>query len=252
MGAAVRYIGQIEKSPMESVMRVESYGESKVCETEITGIYDDLENQIIPGCRIPQQYLKTISGSDYFVKEVTLSREDGNVGVAHVKFVKCASPTEPYSVTFEVAMEAVTMNLISHPKIQEDEKALEEIQRLEAMMPEERIEKESEFTSEMAKKYIAANKAGITTYNKYLPIVRKTSLYLRLPGGLYNADGQCTGGTILVDGIGKFGSPMILVSGAQGDWLKSRDTFSLNSDGSATRNEEWTLSDDTKHKWIYE
>lgn len=205
-------------------------------------------------------------------------------------------PSKPYSWEWSIGIEEVSMKLISHPRYRDNIKAQNTIQRWEETDPQWRVRAKSSegtvaydycymarsqdesgasaegaerydpdddsspfvvvITDEVIKDYCSAVLAGIETYNKYLPVVTKTSNYLKVPGADYDEDGRCEGGVVTgFEGIGKFDTPDLTAEGYPGqgnNWFKSKDSYSINTDGSATRTESWTYTDDTRFSWIYE
>lgn len=259
-----------ESNSFETVAKDYSWSDQQTMDMTVVGDFDKLwAKNVKPGMAASGTGLVTIPNSQWCVRTVSLSREEMNVGTMKLNLVYCSKGlTQPYAQTIEMTMEEVQMALLTHPKIKDaGETELEEIrgwERYRAISANavkdgsyywEKDGVETQVKGEMAIKYCKAVSAGIETYNKYLPVVRRVSQYLRLPGVSYDASSNSvTGGSVDgADGIGEFDNPPIGVKGASGGkWFKSGDSYTMAADGSWTRTEQWTFTDDAEHSWIYE
>ena len=264
--------GKITEKPFETVPKDFSWSDHQNLSVTVVGDYDKMWGKNIhPGMSANSTGYVNLNGN-WYVRTVSISREECNVGILKMDLVYCSRGlTQPYSSTIEVDMVEVQKNLLTHPAIQSDDDALEQIRGWERYRnisakatqgTGNSIQffyttdgsDETKVDNSAAIAYCKAVSAGIETYNLYLPVVSRTSLYLRLPGVIYDGNSNMvTGGTIDGnDGIGDFNNPPINVSGAKsGKWFKSRDTYSQSADGSWTRTEQWTFTNDTTHEWIY-
>lgn len=266
--------------PFETIGRSEQWAESRVLQCSIVGKTDRLRDRVKPGD--PISVLSGWLGSgwhgNYYVRTVTLAEEEGEMSTLTVSLVLCKQgKKKPYNETWEVSMEEVQKKLISHPKIVEAG-VVDDLFKWEETPKRYRtsVDKNGkihywfatgemngdspvlkEIEDEWALAYIAAVTAGIETFNMYLPVITHVSSYLELPGVDYDSQShQVTGGTISEFSgkslIGNFDEPKLVVEGyTNGRWFKSKDTYSQNSDGTWTRTEQWTYTNDTKHAWIY-
>ena len=274
-GAYVRY-GALEgakPNPFETVQKSYSWSDHLTIDVKVVGDFQFLwDKQIKPG--MVASAVGVTLNNNWMVRTVSLEREEGEVGVMTANCVYCAKGVaNPYSETWEVTMEEVQKALITHPLFEGNDTALAQIrgwERYRQISAKATQTKEGDGTSyyyttdgsdenkvtdSVAIKYCAAVSCGIETYNRYLPVVSRTTCYLRLPGVTYDANSNSvTGGSVdCADGIGTFDTPSVNVSGVSGGkWFKSKDSYSQAADGSWTRNEQWTYTDDTQHSWIYE
>lgn len=110
-------------------------------------------------------------------------------------------------------------------------------------------------TDEWAIKYAKAKLIGIDSYSIYLPVVTRTSQYLALPGVNINRSNMSASGTANPSGIqnvGDFDTPPINVAGfLEGEYFKNGEKFTQNANGSWTRTEAWTYTNDLRADWIY-
>ncbi len=283
--------GQVTKIPFETNVRNETFGEAHVIEVEVFGKWDDLVDQIVPGRQMPANYLSSSMPPSMYVKSVQLSRDDGETCLARVQLVQCPDGAKkPYGETWEVSMEAVSHRLLRHPlfapygtvqdwimkwedtparlktyayKDGEEAKTgfqFEDTDGDSSYDPDGVVRltrpKMSSDAGRVFAAYCEASLSGIDGYNEYLPVVRHTSQYLRLPGADYDdRTGVCVGGKVSgLESVGTFDEPGLTLAGARfsdGMWFKSRDTFAVNADGTATRSEEWTFFRDKTKLWIY-
>lgn len=275
------YYGDIENSAFETVGRSDSWAENREAQFQIIGQYKKLEGLNIQPADSMSRLSEYIDvNSQYYVKTVTLTKEDGDVGVMNISAVKCPEGVEkPYNEVWESSMDEVQKKLINHPDVRAHCK-LDELWKWmdtparyrvtgsgdeakyyyttgEVMGDEPELK---EITGSWEKKYCAAVIAGIETFNLYLPVVSRTSYYLKLPGVTYNGEHVAKSGTIELtdeEKIGTFDKPDVEPSCTpkmgtkKGRWFKSMDKISENADGSCTRTEQWTYTNDTDHSWIY-
>lgn len=273
-GGYVRY-GKLEgvrPTPFETVQRSYGWSDHQTIDVRLVGDFDELwARQVKPGMTAIEAKLDLPSG--WCVRTVGLEREEAKVGVLSANCVYCPKGvSEPYAETWEVSMEEVQKALITHPLFKDKAEAQSQIrgwERYRTISASATQTKNGkvrfyyttdgddvkEVTDEDAQKYCNAVSSGIETYNRYLPVISRTTCYLRLPGVNYdaNSNGVSGGSVDCADKIGTFDTPSVKVSGVSGGkWFKSRDTYSMAADGSWTRNEQWTYTDDTTHSWIYE
>lgn len=285
--------GQVTKIPFETNVRNETFGEAHVIEVEVFGKWDDLVDQIVQGRQMPASYLSSSMPPSMYVKSVQLSRDDGETCLAKVQLVQCPDGAKkPYGETWEVSMEAVSHKLLRHPLFDPERRGavqdwimkwedtparlktysykdgeeaktgfqFEDVDGDSSYDPDGEVKltrpKMSSSDGRVFAAYCEAVLSGIDGYNEYLPVVRHTSQYLRLPGADYDdRTGACVGGKVSgLEAVGTFDEPDLTLAGARfsdGMWFKSRDTFAVNADGTATRSEEWTFFRDKTKLWIY-
>lgn len=293
MSAGDGFYGKITKIPFETDVRNETFGEAHVIEVEVFGKWEDLADQIVQGRAMPANYLSSSMPPSMYVRGVQLSRDEGNTCRAKVQLVQCPDGAgKPYGETWEVSMDAVSHRLLRHPLFDpsangsvqdwimkwEDTPSrlktyaykegsaaktgfqFEDVDGDSSYDPDGEVKLTRPDMSSSAGKvfaaYCEASLSGIDSYNEYLPVVRHTSQYLRLPGADYDdRTGVCVGGKVSgLDRIGTFDEPGLTLAGDRfkgGRWFKSRDTFAVNADGTATRSEEWTFFRDLTKLWIY-
>lgn len=108
-----------------------------------------------------------------------------------------------------------------------------------------------------ALKFIAAYEAGIETYNRYFPIVRKISYCKACPGlkKTEGEDGSVSGGKVTFSIAGKFSPPDIELTGYdRTGWFKGGDEWQQSESRLWTHTEEWTWTPEgsgSEHAWIY-
>lgn len=272
--------GQITVKPFETVPKDFAWSDHQTLTMTVVGDYQEMWNKKLhPGMGINETGYVT-GAANWFIRTVDIAREEANVGILKIGMVYCPEGlNKPYSSTIEVAMEEVQKALITHPLFKTDgededkDKALAEIRGWERYRnisagatkgygkdmkfyytEDDTTPKEVE--KETAKQYCRAVSSGIETYNIYLPVITRTSLYLRLPGEVtYKADSNIvSGGEIeCAEQIGRFCDPPIRVDGLkEGEYFKSKDSYSQAADGSWTRTEQWTYTNDLTHRWIYD
>ena len=263
-----------------TVKRSVTTTDSRRLTVEICGDYQDLASQkCFPGDNPPSASWG--SGEDvtgYRVESATLEREDGKRGILTINLVKAKGSDAEINVTYDIEMQEVQKKLRTHPKLAKAG-ALEQIWGFENLDPQLRVTKwdgdgkPTEFqymptdgTSPVvmdnigAIAYAKAVTAGIETYNVYLPVISKTSTFLRMPGVTFDEDThEITGGTLnkysKFSEIGYFTNPPINIEGYtnenDGLWFKSVDKYTQQANGSWTRTEQWVYTNDTDHDWIY-
>ena len=112
-------------------------------------------------------------------------------------------------------------------------------------------------SEDTAKKFIAAYEAGIESYNRYFPIVRKISYCKKCPGlNEKGGDGESVeGGSVAFSVAGTFSAPDISISGYEDSgWFKSGDEWQQSDSRIWTHTEEWTWTPEgsgSQHSWIY-
>lgn len=282
-GNGVKATGKITQIPYETVGRSEEWADNRIAATDIYGRWEDLLSlELKPGDPMSRLagYLDGWSGS-YYIRTASLTREEGNIGHYHISLVRCdKGKNKPFNVTWDVSMEEVQKKLITHPIFEDKPDVRNQIMMWEDTIKAERVKYDKDgkptyyyqtadmivqgqivpikVTSKEAIAYMDAVMAGIETYNLYLPIIVKTSQYLELPGVDYDADSHIAeGGTISEftkeDEIGRFSQDleMKIAGFTKGLWFKSGDKFTMQSDGTWTRTETWTYTNDTRHDWIY-
>ena len=272
----IRYYGRIDKAPHEVPGRSDEFAENKTAATTFIGKYDDVRSKMESlkngdPMSTFNAWADEPFNSKYYIRTMNLTHVDGDLGELHVTFVCCPrGKEEPYNRVWEVGMEEVQKKLISHPFIQE-KADMSVLFKWEETPARDRVDKNGDFwyaTGEMDGDlpqltkidgdaeiaYCKAVMAGIETFNLYLPVVSCTSYYVKVPGVLYDGDGIISGGSIHMDDeIGHFDEPDVKVRGfTKGKWFKSMDKYIENADGTCTRNEQWTYTNDTKHSWIYD
>lgn len=247
---------------------------------EICGAYRDLAAQrCFPGDNPPAAAWGTgedVSGC--LVESSSLEREDGNRGVLTLNLVKASGPDSEINETIDIEMQEVQKKLRTHPKLRNYPGAMEQIYGFENTDPNLRVVTwdsngqpetfryvdtygtEHMMDNAGAIAYAKAVTAGIETYNVYLPVISKTTTFLRLPGVSFDEDTHAiTGGTLnrysSLTEIGCFTDPPIKITGYQngedGRWFKSVDRYTQQANGSWTRQEQWVFTNDVSHAWIY-
>lgn len=266
---AAKVVGAITnwESGFNNGVEVRTYAEQNTLEIEATGALATLlSNQPRQGSLIdgsayghtPQE------GYKWGVKTSTVTSDGAGVGTLRLSLVQVVSKDSAYDISYEIDLSEVQMSLKKHPSL--DASAISVIQQWEATPEAVRVYGSGSSigfryyamdattavqgaltpveTSSAAWKYLYALASGIETYNVYLPVVTKTSHYLTLsPTG------------INVTSLGHFDAPPITVGSYSGDskyWFKSADKYTRANDGTATRTEQWTYTNDLTHSWIYE
>ena len=293
MATDAQFKGDIDKNPFELVGRTETWAEQRSMEVTVVGKKGSLNGVLKPGddAGVRTSWFGNDRPTQWFVKNLVLTSPDGVTEELRATLVKCPSgKKDPYNYTYDISMEEVQMPLMSHPDILKN-CDLDILAKWEDTPLYARIAKPKSGSggSEDVNKYdfyyfdfnsstgtgsyerkkitgsweIAYCKAvaqGITTYNKYLPVLTRMSYYLELPGANYDGNTHIiTGGTVReftgADQIGKFDSnPPLTINGytsANGVWFKNGDKFTSQPDGSWVRTETWVFTNDKNHTWIY-
>ena len=287
----IKLYGSINKGGHPIVSRSVQRAENCTMEVQILGKYNDLEDIVInkdigDDAGILSRNTEGDSFMGYKIKTLSVSREEGEIGILSASLVKASSLTKPFHVTYTVDMIEDQRPLLRHPYFSKDPESKEtrevltEIRLWMDTDPGVRIHVNSEgaydfkylvwdnglqksylksVSKDKAFKYCLAYVAGIEHYNVYLPVVTKVSLYLKEPpGGSQNKDTHELSGTVeFSNTIGKWDDDLdFTIKGyednANQGWFKSQDSYTQNSDGTWQRNEQWTFSDSKTHKWIYE
>lgn len=284
---ATNYIGEIAHGSAPTEVRTITKSDNTTLEVEIVGRYNVLENIIRSkgagddaGLLVNASKGDTFSG--YRIKTLACQREGGDVGVLRANLVYAQSTSQPYHITYNIDMQEVQKSLMSHPLFRRNAGSLQYIQRWNETAAGARViwgdDRDSdkfvyldesgsasspyapytEITDATAIKYCKAVIAGIETYNVYLPVVSKISLYLKEPPGLSQNDTthELSGTLRYSTNIGKwddgFGFQIqgYNTTSTQG-WYKSKDRYVQNADGTWQREEEWVFTNDKTHAWIY-
>lgn len=274
--------------PIPQAGRSRTIAENDTLNVITVGDYDGFRDRIGLDIR-PGSYFAIgdesigVPDGGFAIRTVTLRRDESygsgliakHVGVLELALVHVTGPYDPFEVTVDVDIREVGKGLITHPDIQGDGVALNQI-RLWNETPEGKrvsyvggmpifryYEPKSEdadgeesgtlkpVDNENAQKYLLALTAGIETYSVYLPVVTRIRRFVRLPGDggsgtitlPYNAD---LGGFVDASEV-----PECPAGFETGLWFKSADRYSRASDGVWTQTEEWTYTDDSTHDWIY-
>ena len=277
-------LGEMAKGAFETVGRTESWAEQRTASAVIVGKFKDLYGKVKPGDSMANHadWFKSKWNGAWYVKNFDLASPDGITGELRMALVQCPQgKTKPFNVTWNIAMEEVQMKLINHPMIQENAD-IPTLLKWEDTPPSLRVQRDKnkeltfyyvdmysaggtstltpvKITGDWEIAYCLAVTQGIETYNRYLPVITKTTTMLELAGANYSTDNhQITGGTISEftgqDVIGKFNEPDLKIAGYTGNkgvWFKSGDQITTQADGSAARVETWVFTNDSRHKWIY-
>lgn len=283
-------LGRIKRSAFETVGRTDSWSEQRVLATTIVGKVDDLRNRVKPGDSMVQLsgWLDGDWEGDMFVRTTDLTSTDGQTAELRLSMLKCPKgKTKPYNVTWDVSMEEVQMPLISHPDILANanmDNLIKWEDTRKGVRAQKRKGEESggleaydffyydfsnysltqndyvpvKITNKWEIAYCRAVMCGITTYNRYMPVIVKNSYYLEIEGADYDSNRIITGGTMSEftkrNVIGSFNEPELKIDGytsKEGVWFKNGDKYTSSADGTWTRTESWVFTNDVNHKWIY-
>lgn len=251
--------------------KVRTFAENNSAEIEVVGVFDSL-TQPRTGDQVPSGYAKFLpspGGSMLWgVQNSTLTNEAGGLGILRISCVAVSGLYAAFDETWDIDMQEVQRSLKQHPKVLDSAGALAQIKLWEATPEALRTYTTqaglafryyattddgepgdlTEVTNAEAIKYLMAVTAGIETYNAYLPVVTRTTRYLSIFTGTSSINIPYS------DKIGKFDTPSVRPSGYDGtkNWFKSADKYSRANNGTWTRTEQWTYTDDTTHSWIYE
>ena len=268
--------GELERNQFETVGRTETWAEQRTATCRIVGKTGDFSN-VRPHDSMAsyRNWFKGRYNGDWRIKNLEIVSPDGVTDELTMSLVKCSDLTKPYNVTWDVGMEEVQMKLINHPSVIANCNVGTLLLWHDTLPGRRVVQKDGELsfyydsadgqgtltkiTGKWDLAYCKAITQGIETYNRYLPVITKTSYYLRLPGASYNQDNVITRGTITdftgADAIGHYDEPELNVKGytsKNGLWFKSADRYTTQPDGSATRTESWVFTNDPSHKWIYD
>ena len=234
----------------------------------LLGVQPKVGNTVAPneelcGVKITANGLSDVT--TFGVKNSTISTDGGGVATLRVSLVGMQGLSGPYDETWDIDMQEVQMSLKRHPAVTASDVSV--IQLWEATPEAKRIttsddgatitfkyyaptgaeedqadmELKEVDSSSMAYNVLYAMMSGIETYNIYLPVVTRTTHWLKEPfSDEYSA-------------LGTFSDPDKIPRGyKKGQFFKSGDKVTVANDGSITRVEQWTYTNDMTHKWIYE
>ena len=228
--------GRIKQQGFETVGRRESWAEQRIATATVVGTIGKVWDKVRPGKSMGDfnSWFGGKYNSDYYVRTVEQSSDDGITGNVTITFVKCPNgKTEPYAISWEASMEEVQTPLINHPMLRKYG-IIDQLYKWEDTSPGRRVRKDKEgnlifyydeteysgtqitlnrkkITNEWNIAYCKAILGGIKTFNRYLPVITKTSTYLELKGIHYNDDHMPFRGNIEdfsgPDTIGHFNDP---------------------------------------------
>lgn len=259
-------------NPLKTITRK---SESTASETviEISGPYASVAALQPAYGAGPSEFTPCPAG--YTVVNSTITPDGRGGGVLSVRCVNYTNPTvesqiAPMKTIYNIEMVQTTYPLQQHPTLTESSVAVKTIAMWLNSSPAVQYSGETGFaytdangnsvsiaSDSLAYKFCAAYQAGITTFNRYFPVVVKVSTWKSLPGASMSGNSQ-TGGTIsqFSPEIGKWDDPDITLTGyPAGNWFKSGDRWNQNQDQTYTRNEQWVYTPDGAsgpHGWIYE
>lgn len=180
-----------------------------------------------------------------------------------------ATPAAPTEIFYDVTMAVEQTDLICHPAITASETSVAICLQWLNTPDDKKIDENGYYqyaesdgetftpvTDALANQFCQAWMHGIKTYNRYFPVVEKSSVYRR-PPGLAMSGAQVTGGTLKFSAdIGTWSPPDITLEGFdRTGFLKSGDNWRRNANTSWTRTEQWTWTPDgsnSAYGWIYE
>ena len=216
----------------------------------------------------------SVGGGNLYIRNYKIDRMDGEMGRITVECVEANNTQRPYHQTVDIDIAQVEKKLINHP-LMKNVVTQREIRLWEQTEPNLQFSEEGEpqsmynlttgealdapvkLDNPEAIKYAKAKLIGVESYSVYLPVVTRVSQYLELPGVNVDQSDMSVSGTANPQGIGKLGEfdndgVPIGVSGFSGGmWFKSGDKFQQNANGSWTRTETWTYTNDLRTTWIY-
>ena len=262
--AATKYGKSGWASGFSNGVKVRAYAESNTAEIEIVGEFNSI-TQPKTGQWLKAEYADYLppldSGLSWAVQNSTLTGEEAGMATLHVSCIGVNSLSGAYDISWDVDMREVQRSIKQHPKVLGDSTALSIIQLWEQTPEAIRYDgahfyyyavsggvQASTLTqvsdNSVAYDCLAAIISGIETYNVYLPVVTKTSRYIApMVSNRFPYDKK----------IGRYDHPTVCPAGYAGGhkWFKSGDKYSRANNGTWTRTEEWTYTDDTTHSWIY-
>lgn len=223
---------------------------------EVEGLYSDLEREV-PETYCPQGFT---------VETSSLASTGDGLGKLTVRCVKYDNGFSFSSVktTFRVDMQEVTYDLEDHPHVKSVRNtilmwlATAESKRVgvSSYMYEDKDGYMQTIGNQLAIKFCEAYMSGITTFNRYFPVIEKISTW-RNPPGMNMSGRSFTGGSpTFSNNVGKYDPPPLSLSGfAQSNyWFKSKDSWVQNADTTWTRTEQWTYTPESssgQNAWIY-
>lgn len=240
------------------------------------GKYDDLTGLALRvGASVPT-FLnpRSVGGGNLYIRNYKIDRMDGEMGRITVECVEAKSTNRPYHQTVDIDIAQVEKKLVNHP-LMKDAKTQRQIRMFDQTEANMQFSDEGEpqtmydlttgdpldapvlLTDANAIKYAKAKLIGVDSYSVYLPVVTRVSQYLELPGVNVDQSDMSVSGTANPQGIGKLGefdggNVPIKISGFSGGlWFKNGDKFQQNANGSWTRTETWTYTNDKRTEWIY-
>lgn len=251
--SAVRVLGSV--SPVETKRSIEK-GMKTATIVEVEGPYDLLE-RANPATYCPGGMVVESSGVS------STGDGMGKLTVRCIAYDGDGATFSPVRVTFRVDMQEVTYDLEDHPYLADVRDivmkwlATDEAERVDGTTYKYKDANGSliPVTHEKAVKFCAAYMAGIKTFNRYYPVIEKTSVW-KNPPGLNRSGISFSGGSpTFSDNVGKFDSPPIALNGfPASNFFKSKDSWSENADKTWNRTEQWTYTPDGSsgnHAWIY-
>jgi len=171
--------------------------------------------------------------------------------------------------TFRVTMESVQYDLNKHPHLAESREIIDSwLSTEESMRKDEngnhcyakvKLDGSIELVpiqDQKSLKFISAYvSGGISTFNRYFPVIEKISVWKNPPGLNRNGRSFTSGSPSFSANAGKFDAPPITLNGfASTNWFKSGDGWQENADKTWTRTEQWTYTPEGSsgnHAWIY-
>jgi len=212
---------------------------------------------------------------DGFTVDDSVVTPDGRGGATlSVHCVNYGSPAgqtfAPQKSVFNIEMVETVYDLQQHPTLTADAATVKTIALWLNSTPEVQYsgstgysytdsagESQEIAADSLAYKFCAAYQAGIKTFTRYYPVIKKVSIWSSLPGVSISGNSM-TGGTVsqFSADIGKWDTPPLTLAGyAATNWFKSGDDYNQNQDQTYTRREQWTYSPDGStgpHGWIYQ
>jgi len=203
--------------------------------------------------------------ADYTYDSHTLASTGNGMGKLSVRGVKYESGSDfsPARTTFEVDMQEVTYDLVSHPHLSEvvgicnqwiSDGCITHDGNYYTVNAES--EEEEKIDDSTAIQFCSAYSAGIRNYVRYFPVISKVSVW-KNPPGLTRNGSSFTGGSLpFSDTLGTFDTPPITLSGfSANNFFKSADRWCQSENKTWTRTEQWTYTPEGStgsHAWIYQ
>lgn len=261
------------KDKFETTSRQFQHAENLTQTVTVVGKFDDLVNNAPALGDRASDYGENLF--NYYVQNVSIARSDSEMGEMTLTCVKVSSPSEPFAITVEVDLQQLNTKLINHPNLQKNDTRAQircwlltdEAQRMDkdgkpqssydfsTMSPTSSGFKK--LTDDDAIKFAKAFYNGIEEFSQYLPVIRRTSSYIKLPGITKDDEThEISGQLSFPNSDGKVGEycepPITMPEYAEGKWFKSQDRLAQMANGSWQRQEEWTYTNDLRFLWIYE